>query len=98
LKALRGVEELSLDKAKLRAKQLDDRLRKGEIEYMFNPTQPNELAMLADFYEREVVDERRIDPTKIPDFDMLMNRYSKRAERLGLTTLEARFKILKRRG
>jgi len=97
LKAMTGVRELTLDDAKLLAERLDDRLRDGEIEYMFNPTLANELWSLSDFYEREVIDLKRIDPTKIPDFDMLMDEYAKRSGEIGRTDLADKFRALKRR-
>jgi len=97
LRAMSGVTELTLDDAKLLAKRLDDRLRDGEIEYMLNPTEPNELWALSDFYERAVIDLKRIDPTKISGFDMLMEGYAKRSEEIGRTDLADKFRALRRR-
>jgi len=97
LRAITGVTELAIDNAKLLAKQLDDRLRDGEIKYMFNPTPENELWSLLDFYEREVINLKRIDPTKIPDFDLLMDRYAERSKKIGRTDLADKFRALKRR-
>jgi len=51
---------------------------------------------LADFYEREVTDLKRIDPAKIPDYDQTIERYIRRAERVGEYEVAERFRKLKR--
>jgi hypothetical protein len=94
LRAVKGVSELKPEDAKSFAKSLDDRLREGELEFMVNPTEENELHSLADFYEREVVDEKRIKPEQLTDFNSTLEGYAKRSEKIGRNDLAQRFRAI----
>jgi hypothetical protein len=97
LRAMKGVSELKPEDAKRFAKSLDDRLREGELEFMVNPTEENELHSLADFYEREVVDEKRVKPEGVQDFDKTLEAYVEKSEKIGRKDLAERFRAVKRK-
>jgi hypothetical protein len=97
LRAMKGVSELKPEDAKRFAKSLDDRLREGELEFMVNPTEENELHSLADFYEREVVDEKRVKPEEVQDFDKTLEAYMEKSEKIGRKDLAERFRAVKRK-
>jgi hypothetical protein len=97
LRVMKGVSELKPEDAKRFAKSLDDRLREGELEFMVNPTEENELHSLADFYEREVVDEKRVKPEEVQDFDKTLEAYMEKSEKIGRKDLAERFRAVKRK-
>jgi hypothetical protein len=97
LRAMKGVSELKPEDAKRFAKSLDDRLREDELEFMVNPTEENELHSLADFYEREVVDEKRVKPEEVQDFDKTLEAYMEKSEKIGRKDLAERFRAVKRK-
>jgi hypothetical protein len=92
-----GASKLKPVEAKRLAKQIDDRLREGELEYMVNPTEENELWSLTDFYEREVIDEERIKPEEIPNFTEILKGYAEKSEKIGRKDLAQKFsKIIRK--
>jgi len=82
---------------RLKAEKPDMLLTEGELAYQLLGREELEPDAIADFYDRECIDLRRISPEEIPDFDILMDRYAEKAERLGRKDLPSRFRRLKRR-
>jgi len=56
-------------------------ITENELAYQLIGSEELEAEAIADFYEREVLNLRRIEPAKIPDFDQILQRWAKLAEK-----------------
>ncbi|ALG76224.1 hypothetical protein [Pyrobaculum genetic element 1] len=92
----------SFDEIKIKsiyAKERRDRdwlITENELAYQLLGREDLEVVAVADFYEREVVNLRRIDPSKIDGFDFLMDFWAERALRTGRHAETDKFKRFKK--
>jgi len=71
-------------------------ITENELAYQLLGREDLEVVAVADFYEREVVNLRRIDPSKIDGFDFLMDFWAERALRTGRHAETDKFKRFKK--
>ncbi|MBS7627149.1 hypothetical protein KEJ51_09010 [Candidatus Bathyarchaeota archaeon] len=68
---------------KFRKNRKEMLITENELAYQLIGDESLEVSSIADFYEREVADLKRIDPSKIIDFDATINRWIVKAKQHG---------------
>jgi hypothetical protein len=72
-------------------------ITENELTYQLIGAEELEVKSIADFYEREVVNLKRIDPAKIVDFDQTIDMWIAKAQQHNKHDDAERLKNIKKR-
>jgi len=83
---------------KIRKLKAETLITPNELLYQILGEEKYEVLAIADFYEREVLDLGRVKPSKIVDFDRVIERWMDKARRYKLYDAVEKFNRVRKRG